>query len=178
MIREASALDIPYLVTLVDANTKANVTDKSKGFIQTPIPAPVFSELLRGLYIIEFGGELAGFTHCGRPRQNSTQAILRYMLSHTSLFILNGTRLLDITFDVYGPCLMDSRFRGHGLYHQLFDYVCVQSKKSGAEAILAFVDSENPVSLKIHNKLGMVVVDEAVIDGNKFYVVAKDFRVQ
>ncbi|CAN3474223.1 hypothetical protein DICA0_A07096 [Diutina catenulata] len=172
-IREATQADLSWIVPLVAINSKDAVEDQSKGFLQSAIPESALAHWIPNIRVVEYDGKPAGFTHSDQlEKTGHMQPAIRYVSDHLDTLKVDGTPLSQIDFEIYGPALIAEEFRGKGLYKKLFSAVGHELQNRGCKVLVAFVDTINPLSLQVHQKLGCQIIGEGTNSGAHFYILS------
>ncbi|MBK0064034.1 MULTISPECIES: GNAT family N-acetyltransferase [unclassified Acinetobacter] len=179
-IRKATQQDKDWIVELYQHNSKQYLTDTDgkleAGFVQDN---PHFDQLvhhwieLSAIDVAELDGQAAGFLVIQREIESKSPEILSYIQEYAHILILQERPLADLRYAAYGPILVDDQFRGKGIAKILHDQSLAELKVAGFDAIVAFIDGDNPVSLKIHDALGMQILDKVVLASGQFFILGQ-----
>lgn len=179
-IRQATQQDKDWIIKLYLHNSKQHMSQSGRnldtGFVQDN---PHFDQLaqhwidLSAISVAEIEGQTAGFLVIQREIESEGPEILAYIQAHANILILQEIPLADLNYAAYGPILVDDQFRGLGLAKALHDQVLAELKTDGFDAIVAFIDVDNPVSLKIHDALGLQVLDKVALASGQFFILGQ-----
>lgn len=179
-IRKAIKQDKDWMLKLYQNNSKQQLSqvgkDLDSGFVQDN---PHFDQLLQhwidvsAIDVAELDGQSSGFLVIQREIESKGPEILAYIQEHANILILQETPLADLRYAAYGPILVDDQFRGKGIAKALHDQALKDLKTQGFDALVAFIDTDNPVSLKIHDALGMHVLDKVVLASGQFFILGQ-----
>jgi len=179
-IRQVTQQDKDWMIELYHHNLKQQMNQTGRnldaGFVQDN---PHFDQLvqhwieLSAISVAEIEEQAAGFLVIQREIESEGPEILAYIQEHANILILQETPLADLRYAAYGPILVDDRFRGKGIAKALHDQALKDLKTQGFDAIVAFIDADNPISLKIHDALGMQVLDKVVLASGQFFILGQ-----
>lgn len=179
-IRQATQQDKDWMIELYHHNSKQQMNQNGRnldaGFVQDN---PHFDQLvqhwieLSAISVAEIEEQAAGFLVIQREIESEGPEILAYIQEHANILILQETPLSDLRYAAYGPILVDDQFRGKGVAKTLHDQALKELKAEGFDAIVAFIDADNPISLKIHDALGMQVLDKVVLASGQFFILGQ-----
>ena len=179
-IRQATQQDKDWMIELYHHNSKQQMNQNGRnldaGFVQDN---PHFNQLtqqwieLSAISVAEIEEQAAGFLVIQREIESEGPEILAYIQEHANILILQETPLADLRYAAYGPILVDDQFRGKGVAKALHDQALQELKAQGFDAIVAFIDADNPISLKIHDALGMQVLDKVVLASGQFFILGQ-----
>lgn len=179
-IKQADHHDKDWIVQLYQHNSKQYLhqlnQSQEQGFVQDN---PHFDQLvehwidLSFIYKAEEEGVPAGFLVLQRRIDPHGPEILQYIQAHEHILILQERPLADLSYAAYGPILVDAKFRGKGIAKALHDRALHDLKTASFDAMIAFIDVDNPVSLKIHDALGMQVLDKVVLASGQFFILGQ-----
>ena len=181
VIRQSSHEDESWINTLYKQNSKHALHQLGKsldeGFVQDNDD---FDRVMKqwigagAVYTAEINGDPAGFVVIQRERSQHGPEIIQYIGSHEKILILQERALSDLHYAGYGPILVGHHFRDKGVAKALHNYVLQALKVERFDSIVAFVDAENPTSLKIHvDALGMQIIDKVVLVSGQFFIIGQ-----
>lgn len=176
IVRPATAADIPWIVDISTTYAKANVTDPKNGFIQSPLPRQLVERWIPDIVVAIIDGKGAGFAHCAPPPPPNgprpPEPVSCYIIDNAATLQVEGTSLASLNYEFYGPALVAAEHRGKGVYGALFRHIVTSARQQHRQALVAFVDDDNPLSLTVHTHLGFKVIDEHTINGRHFHILA------
>ena len=171
---EPSHLD--WIFQLADKNSKENVKDKSKGYVQTANKDLFAKWIDLGLIsVITVDSQPAGFGVLQIVHESKMPGppILQYILTHTDEIFVNEKPLSLQKWALYGPVLVDESFRKRGLAGKLLAYFIAEAQSAGCNTLIAFVEKNNQASIKAHIEgLGMSIVTEVTVEDTEFVILA------
>lgn len=153
IIRKAQKQDYPAIIQLQNANTPDQLTDKEKeqGFVvssMTEETLHAINENLGVLVAIE-NNFLAGFVCLATTNPSPEHPIVKAMFNTFPQQKFNHTPLKDYRVFIYGPVLINAKFRGKGILKSLFNAVVDYTKKD-FDIGTAFINDKNTHSLAVH----------------------------
>ncbi|MCU4413532.1 GNAT family N-acetyltransferase [Acinetobacter sp. WU_MDCI_Axc73] len=179
-IRKATQQDKDWITELYHYNSKQQLHQTGRnldaGFVQDN---PHFDQLVQhwiersSISVAEIEDHTAGFLVIQREIESEGPEILAYIQKHANILILQEMPLVDLRYAAYGPILVDDEFRGKGVAKALHDQALKELKAEGWDAIVAFIDADNLISLKIHDALGMQVLDKVVLGSGQFFILGQ-----
>lgn len=174
-IRPATPDDIPWIVDISAINAKANVSSFTRGFIQSPLPADLIKRWLPNIAVATVDGATAGFAHSAPAPPPSAprppEPVSCHIIDNAARISVDGQPLSTLNYEFYGPALVAADYRGQGVYGTLFRYIVATARQQHRQALVAFVDADNPASLAVHTHLGFNVVDDLAIHGRNFHIL-------
>lgn len=166
-IRELQPSDAEWAAELYAANQRARIPESARanrGFVQGQgSPESIIARISKpGSWVAEVDGTRAGFAlssyidafRHGAPGQ--TAAVAMEKLPGKQLFL-------------YGPAAVDDRFRRRGVLSALVDKVLAETA-GRFDAAIAFVETSNVVSMKVHEHLGFTRVGTFTVDSRDYIV--------
>lgn len=121
-VQPAQPEDIEWVFNLAVQNSRANVVDRSQGFVQGSAENSNAYDRWRqsgSLFILKNVdlGENAGFVvvQMNNSKQMQGPPILQYLFSHEQSLSFEGVPLTEISWTMYGPVLIAAQYRGKGL---------------------------------------------------------------
>ena len=179
-IRRAIPDDYPGICELAAANYEQNLspTDRQQGFISAKYTlqqiANIASDL--GIIVARDNNRVVGFACASRLNADDQPSIVKNMIAEFDRIGFQGRPLADYKIFLYGPACLGLAYRGRGLLREL--YQGVKRAVTGKYDLgSAFVDEDNPRSLKAHAKsLGMSEVGRFTHDERSYRMLV--FRVE
>jgi len=181
-IRRADANDYASISALINANRGLDLTPKErseKGFVQGSWEPNMLEQLSStgpGFWIAEItGGEVpasqsatgSGWRLAGAALATAPGAVVNGPAGETNY--LAEKHFGPRGYYLYGPVVVDSQFRGHGVLRKLSDAVFAGTRDTYATAV-AFIEEINHVSRVVHERLGWKAVDGFQVNGSKYNV--------
>lgn len=173
--RRAQPSDYSALAAIAAENTGGSREAKAGGgFLTGHFTPEYFASANADLAVIvaDDHGTLAGFLSTTTREAGDHRPILQAMLTACGQFTLDHRRLSDWKLFIYGPVCVAAGYRGQGLLKKLF----MELKRELAgryEVGVAFVDRENPHSLRAHVQgLGMTQAGEFEFQERRYYLLA------
>lgn len=150
-VRQVDEGDFDWILDLLARNQRQAVSPQARerqGFVQGTFSVEALRERLHGpgMVIAELDGERAGVLLSSAPEAHAsgppgrTLQVARDLLGNDSLFL-------------YGPAVVDQRFRSQGVLGALASDLFARIAHSYTTAI-AFIESTNSVSRTVHQRLG------------------------
>lgn len=181
VIRQCGHEDESWMNTLYKQNSKQALYQLGKsldeGFVQDNAH---FDQVMKqwieigAVYAAEIEGDPVGFLMIQRERAQHGPEIIQYISSHENILILQERALSDLHYAGYGPVLVSPHARGKGVAKALHDHALHILKAEKFDAMVAFVDAENPTSLKIHvDALDMQIIDKVVLASGQFFIIGQ-----
>ena len=179
-IRRAIPDDYPGICELAAANYEQNLspTDRQQGFISAKYTlqqiANIASDL--GIIVARDNDRVVGFACASRLNSDDQPSIVKNMIAEFDRIGFQGRPLADYKIFLYGPACVGLAYRGRGLLREL--YQGIKREATGKYDLgSAFVDEDNPRSLKAHAKsLGMSEVGRFTHDERSYRMLV--FRVE
>ena len=159
----ATVSDVPGVLKLQELNLVSNLTvaEKQKGFVTTPFTNSQLAEIisLNGLYISKIDDEIIAYLFAGSWEYFSQWEIFNYMVSRFPILSFQDQPLTTSNSFQYGPVCIDVRYRGSGLFNQLFELMRIDYLKKYPISI-TFINKINQISVAAHTrKLGWKIID-------------------
>lgn len=176
IIRKAQKHDYPAIIQLQNANTPDQLTDEEKeqGFVvssMTEETLHAINENLGVLVAIE-NDLLAGFVCLATTNPLPDHPIVKAMFNTFPEQKFNHISLTDYRVFIYGPVLINAKFRGKGILKSLFNAV-IEYTKEDFDIGIAFINDKNTHSLAVHTEgLGMTCLQPFEAGNEKFQIVA------
>ncbi len=175
-IRVAEAADAPALAALANQHTYQHLTaaERQDGFLTGNFSVPALQAMLASVpgQVAYCGPELAGFVVNSRLAAAQYPPLVQAIISQLPTLRYQQRALAEYRWFFYGPVLVSPPYRGRGLLRQLFE----ASRRTLAgqfELGLAFIATDNAVSLQVHTQaLGLAVVGEVVAEGRAYAILA------
>lgn len=179
-VQPAQPEDIEWVFNLAVQNSRANVADRSQGFVQGSAGnSKAYERWMQSgsLFILKDLdlGENAGFVvvQMDNSKQMQGPPILQYLFSHEQSLSYEDVPLTEIPWTMYGPVLIAAQYRGQGLARRLMDFAVDAAREKGYRLLIAFIDFENKKSMAVHQALGMKVIEEVHLPEGIYYLMGR-----
>jgi hypothetical protein len=158
-IRKAEARDYPGIIELQNANTPDQLSEEEKkqGFIVSSMTEPTLDAINKnlGVLVAMEEGELVGFVCLTTTSPIPEHPVVKAMYNSFPQQIFNHKPLTEYRVFLYGPVLINQKWRGQGIVKKLFFAVKDFTEKH-YDLGAAFINDKNTHSLSVHIQgLGM-----------------------
>lgn len=162
IIRQAESKDYPAIIELQNANTPDQLTEEEKkqGFVVSSMTEEILDGINKNLGVLVAieDDQLAGFVCLAKTNPLPEHPIVKAMYESFPHQTFNEKPLTDSRVFIYGPVLINSKWRGKGILKMLFSAVKDFTKKD-YDLGTAFINDKNPHSLAVHvDGLGMTAL--------------------
>ena len=176
--RQATEADAPALAELFAANHHDALTPEQRaeqGFVQGDFDAAALRAMAAAgsLLLADDDGRAAGLLALAPPDDvPAPPPPLRALLDAQDALQWRGRPLSATRWLVYGPVVVDPAYRGQGVARRLFT-MAVEAATGRAEAIVAFIETSNQRSRRVHvDGFGMRPLGEVTANGRSYTIVA------
>lgn len=162
IVRQAEPKDYPTIIDLQNANTPDQLTEEERkqGFVVSSMTEQTLDGINKnlGVLVAVENDELAGFVCLATTNPPPVHPVVKAMYESFPNQIFDGKKLTDYRVFIYGPVLINSRWRGKGILKKLFTAVKDFTEKE-YDLGTAFINDKNPHSLAVHIEgLGMTAL--------------------
>ncbi|HZW78008.1 MAG TPA: GNAT family acetyltransferase [Flavobacteriaceae bacterium] len=176
----ATKEDIPGVLLLQEKYLFKNmsVEERAEGFVTTPFTETQIEDILKqnGLFVAKKKHEVVAYIFAADWKYFEQWEIFNYMVSRFPNLSFQGQALTTQNTFQYGPVCIDKKFRGQGLFNELFEEMRVEFKKRFPISI-TFINKINAVSTAAHTKkLGWEIIDEFEFNSNQYLALALDMN--
>ncbi|WP_030714127.1 GNAT family N-acetyltransferase [Streptomyces sp. NRRL F-2580] len=176
--RYATEADAPAMAELFAANHHDALTERQRaeqGFVQGRFDVGALGAMARAgeLLVADDRGRVAGLLalSVAADLADPPPAVTGLLRAQDTLE-WDGHPLGEARWLLYGPVVVDAAYRGRGVARALFT-MAVAAASERADAVVAFIESGNVPSWKVHvDGFGMVPLGEYVADGRTYHAVA------
>lgn len=176
--RRATEPDAPALAKLFAANHRDALTEQQRaeqGFVQGDFDAAALRAMAAAgnLLIADDDGRAAGLLALAPPEAvPAPPPPLQALFDAQDSLQWQGRPLSATRWLSYGPVVVDPAYRGQGVARGLFT-LAVETATGRAEAIVAFIETSNQQSRRVHvDGFGMQPLGEVTATGRAYTVVA------
>jgi len=175
IVRQAEPKDYPAIIELQNANTPDQLTEEEKkqGFVVSSMTEETLDSINKNLGVLVAieDNELAGFVCLASTNPLPTHPVVKAMYESFSHQIFNNKVLTDYRVFIYGPVLINPKWRGKGILKKLFSAVKDFTKKD-FDLGTAFINDKNPHSISIHIQgLGMTALTPFNYENESYQLV-------
>lgn len=174
-IRKAEPRDYSAIIQLQNANTPERLSEEEKkqGFVVSAMTEKTIhfiNENLGVLVAVE-NNQLSGFVCLASTHSLPDHPVVKAMYHTFPYQKFNGKLLTDFNIFIYGPVLIDPKYRGRGILKSLFNAVKKYTEHD-YDLGAAFINDKNPHSLEVHVEgLGMSCLQPFESGDEKFQLV-------
>lgn len=175
IIRKADPKDYPAIIELQNKNTPDKLSEKEKeqGFVVSDMTEETLHQINEsiGVLVALEGEVLAGFVCLTATDSLPEHPVIESMCETFPQQIFNNKSLIDYKIFLYGPVLIDPKWRGRGIFKKIFSAVKEYSKKDYNLGV-AFINDKNKHSLSAHLQgLGMTPLQPFKSGNESFQLV-------
>jgi len=177
-ILPATTTHIPGIITLQNKYLFAHLApeERKKGFVTTPFTESQVRQAIdeNGLFIAIADEFVFGYVFAGTWAYFSAWPIFPFMIERITGKKFGEIIISDTNTFQYGPVCIDEKYRGTGLFNQLFEGMRIEMAKRFPVG-LTFINQINNHSYHAHTKkLGMELIDTFTFNGNEYYALGFD----
>jgi len=174
----ATPTHIPGIIKLQNKYLFAYLTEeeRKKGFVTTPFTELQIRHAIdeNGLFIAIADEFVFGYVFAGTWAYFSAWPIFPFMIDRLAGKKFGNIIISDTNTFQYGPVCIDEKYRGTGLFSQLFEGMRIEMAKRFPVG-LTFINQVNTYSYHAHTKkLGMELIDTFPYNGNEYYTLGFD----
>lgn len=174
----ASPTHIPGILNLQNKYLFANLTaeERIKGFVTTPFTELQIEKAIEenGLFIAIDGELLVGYVFASSWAYFSAWPIFPFMIERLAGKKFGNIIISDTNTFQYGPVCIDEKYRGTGLFNQLFEGMRIEMAKRFPVG-LTFINQVNTHSYHAHTKkLGLKMIETFSFNRNEYYSLGFD----
>ena len=177
--RRATGVDFEKMVVLQNKYVISNLPpdQRADGYLSAGFTAQQFADFDRDLCVViaDDASRLGGYLCASSSEFNRQFGLSGKLVSRYPQINFNGRRLDSWKSFVSGPICVESEYRGQGIFAGLYD-ILFKLVPEVYELAVVLVSIANPRSLRAHEKIGMVGLDEFEFDGRSFAVLARTIR--
>lgn len=173
--RHAVGEDFEKMVELQNGNLITTLGDqKSDGFLSAAFTAEQFTEFRESVAVIVAVDDtsVVGFACASTVEFCKQNPLPASMIARFAGIVIGGKNLAELRSVICGPICVAKNFRGKGIFEELYSTL-FRSVGNDFDVALALVSTENPRSIKAHEKIAMTSVDNFEFNGREFYTVAR-----
>jgi|SRR5690625_642526 len=178
----ATPTDIPGVLELQEKYLYRNMTEQERkeGFVTTPFTQQQIEDILKekGLFVAKNkADEVVAYIFAASWKYFEQWEIFNYMVSRFPEMSFGGREITTENSFQYGPVCIDKKYRGQGLFNQLFEEMRLEFVKRYPISV-TFINKINEISTAAHTrKLGWEVIDEFEFKENQYLTLALDMTV-
>lgn len=175
----ASTADISGVLDLQEQYLFRNMTDEERkqGFVTTPFTVQQIEAILKekGLFVAKNEEEkVIAYIFAASWKYFEQWEIFNYMVSRFPKLSFQGQEITTQNSFQYGPVCIDKKYRGQGLFNQLFEEMRLEFVNRYPISI-TFINQVNEISTAAHTrKLGWEIIDEFEFNGNRYFGLGLD----
>ncbi len=177
--RRARGADFEGMVELQDLYLAANLQPDQKrdGFLSARFSAEQFAAMDPDLCLVVGvdNDRVKAFLCSSTPEYNMDFALPRTLVERFPHVTFEGKLLSEWKTCICGPACVDREWRGKGIVERLYEK-CFELLPTDYELAVIFVSTDNPRSIRAHEKLGMVVLDNFVFNERDFVIMGCRIR--
>ena len=151
--------------------------DKKDGFVTTQFTQDLLLELInkeKGLFIAKDDDYVAAYAMSASWDFCSRWPMFQYMIKYLHELNYMGQTVTVKNSYQYGPVCVDKRYRGTGVFGNLFEFARKEMNRKYS-ILITFVNKINPRSVKAHvDKLGLDLLKEFRFNNNTYLELAYD----
>ena len=175
-IRTATSADISGVIGLQSKYLLVNTVENERqnGFVTTPFTEQQVINIINehGLFVAEDHDKIVGYAFAGSWAYFSQWPIFPYMVSRLPDLNINGEPITESNSFQYGPICIELRYRGSGLFQQLFEVMRISMGVKYPIGV-TFINQINKRSFEAHTrKLQMTVIDSFGFNQHQFWSLA------
>lgn len=175
----ATPADIPGVLALQEEYLYRNMTEEERkqGFVTTPFTQKQIEDILKenGLFVAKNeAGIVVAYIFAASWTYFEQWEIFNYMVSRFPKLSFRGQEITTENSFQYGPVCIDKKYRGQGLFNQLFEEMRLEFVKRYPISI-TFINKINELSTAAHTrKLGWEIIDEFEFNTNTYLGLGLD----
>ncbi len=180
--RYATGADAPAAAELFAANHFDALSPEQRagqGFVQGSLDAEALRGLAggRSLLVADDDGRVAGLLALSAPESMpDPPPPVQALLAAQDRLRWQGRPLSEVRWLLYGPLVVGSAYRGHGVARGLFT-LAVGAAFGRADAVVAFIEAANQASWRVHvDGFGMTPLGVFTAGGRTYHAVAASPR--
>lgn len=179
--RRAQRQDFESMVKLQNENlaTRLPEDEKQQGFLSGSFSQEQFSELNNDLAVIVCVDEsskpessVVGFLCASSVAFNQPYKLPATMTARFSNVTYKDRLLSDYSAVVAGPVCVDRNYRGQGVFESMYDCL-LQNVPKEYDLISVLVSTNNPRSIRAHEKVGLETIDTFDFEGRSFVTMVR-----
>jgi GNAT superfamily N-acetyltransferase len=175
-IRFVGGSDYGALLELQKKNSLAALTEeeRSDGFLSGQLSREQLASMHEsaGIVVAAAGDAVIAFLCLSTLAANRDMPIVQSMRTAMCATTFDGKALDGYQCVVAGPVCVDRRYRGQGVFEQLYEFA-VAHVSSRFDVAVAFISMDNARSLKAHAKVGMIPLAVFEHAGSRYHLVAR-----
>lgn len=176
LYRRAVHEDLDQLVELQNQNLRSKLSEDEQrdGFLSAGFTSKQFGEFNDNLAVVvgEDEGVLVGFLVTSTPEHNLSHALPAQMISRYPNLNFRGRALTAYKSLIAGPVCVAKEHRGKGIFEGMYEAL-PRILPEKIELAVTLVSTENPRSLRAHEKVGLERVDLFHFNNREFQILAK-----
>lgn len=180
-VKLAQTLDEVHAIKQIQLeNLKCNLSEaesKIEGFVTAEYSVEFLEELhsLQPSVIAKHGDVVTGYAIAVHPAVRGKHQLLDALFNDIDELVFNGTELKTAQYLLCGQLCVRRGYRGRSLagrmYQQFKDVLSNQY-----QYLITEVASDNPRSLRAHEKMGFETIKTTIFNGVEFKIVLWDWR--
>lgn len=175
VIRRAQVGDFEQLVDLQNTNSRNALSAEQirDGFLSAQFSAEQYERMNEDLCVIVGvrGAVVKAFLCMSTPQFNMDFALPRTMIDRFSDLTYESESLSAFEVCIGGPVFVDFDLRGQGILSSLYEFFC-QIAPAQYSLITSFVSTDNPRSIRAHEKLGLQEIDNFEFNLRRYVTIA------
>src|SRR5690606_34751985 len=106
---------------------------------------------------------------------NKQFPLINTMLSKFSCIQLKNKKLSDYNSCIAGPICISTQFRGQSIFSGLYRamHALIREEQSSIEVISTLISKNNPVSIRAHQKNGMLILGDFQYNSIEYVILSK-----
>jgi len=177
----ATSADITGVLNLQEQYLYRNMIKKERkdGFVTTPFTRRQIEEVLKenGLFVAKNKeGVVVAYIFAASWKYFEQWEIFNYMVSRFPKLSFQGQKITTENTFQYGPVCIAKKYRGQGLFNQLFEVMRLEFVKKYPISI-TFINQINEISTAAHTrKLGWEIIDDFEFNNNQYLALGLDMN--
>lgn|SRR5690625_3973822 len=177
----ATAADISGVLALQEKYLYKNMTEEERkyGFVTTPFTTKQIQDILKenGLFVAKNKEhKVVAYIFAASWKYFEQWEIFNYMVSRFPKLSFQKQKITTKNTFQYGPVCIDRKYRGQGLFNQLFEEMRLEFVKRYPISI-TFINKINEISTAAHTrKLGWEIIDEFDFNNNQYLALGLDMH--
>jgi len=176
----ASQADIQQILELQWINLPQNISTseaKDQGFVTVHHDSDILTAMNEKFQhvIAKHKGKVIGYTLVMLPEFGKQIPVLAPMFDKINQLTYNDKALKKTPYFVMGQVCVDKNFRGHGVFHGLYQKMKMEMS-AHFDCIITEIATRNTRSMRAHEKVGFKTINIYATSEEEWAIVAWDWQ--